>query len=265
MAHVPYEQRWAAARKRFEAATAKHRPKDAKAVAAALNGDAALVKALKSGDAVHRAGATGDGAGDEAAKALVAAGKDAVKARKAYLATLAKALDEALNQDAASRGDKAAAAACERAMKALAKDAAELEAAIGVDADRFKVQAVQAEKDAASAERAQKRWEANINGALARAAAGVAKVRAKPTPETYNELFPALARDLATQLAAAKALDGLRADPDFYRRKLAPWAGQGGDGPPMQVPPDYTARQITDLIKEFATVCKGVVQLVGGR
>lgn len=257
MAHVPYEQRWAAARKRFEAATAKHRPKDAKAVAAALNGDAALVKALKAGDAVHRAGT----AGEEAAKDLAAAGKDAVKARKAYLATLDKALDE----DAASRGDKAAAAACERAMKALAKDLAELEADIGADADRFKAQAAQAEKDAASSERAQKRWEANINGALAHAAAGVAKVRAKPTPDTYNELFPALARDLATQLAAAKALDGLRADPDFYRRKLAPWAGQGGDGPPMRVPPDYTARQITDLIKEFATVCKGVVQLVGGR
>ncbi|AIB14098.1 hypothetical protein ABAZ39_19420 (plasmid) [Azospirillum argentinense] len=257
MAHVPYEQRWAAARKRFEAATAKHRPKDAKAVAAALNGDAALVKALKAGDAVHRAGTVGD----EAAKDLAAAGKDAVKARKAYLAALDKALDE----DAASRGDKAAAAACERAMKALAKDLAELEADIGADADRFKAQAGQAEKDAASSERAQKRWEANINGALARAAAGVAKVRAKPTPDTYNELFPALARDLATQLAAAKALDGLRADPDFYRRKLAPWAGQGGDGPPMRVPPDYTARQITDLIKEFATVCKGVVQLVGGR
>ncbi|GAA4258680.1 hypothetical protein GBZ26_13920 [Azospirillum formosense] len=257
MAHVPYEQRWAAARKRFEAATAKHRAKDAKAVAAALNGDVALVKALKAGDAVHRAGTTGD----EAAKDLVAAGKDAVKARKAYLAALAKALDE----DVAGRGDKAAAAACERAMKALAKDLADLEAAIGADADRAKAQAAQAEKDAASAERAQKWWEANINGALARAAAGVAKVRAKPTPETYNELFPALARDLATQLAAAKALDGLRADPDFYRRKLAPWAGQGGDGPPMSVPPDYTARQITDLIKEFATVCKGVVQLVGGR
>ncbi|MBK3735635.1 hypothetical protein GAY29_21545 [Azospirillum brasilense] len=259
MAHVPYEQRWAAARKRFEAATAKHRPKDAKAVAAALNGDAALVKALKSGDAVHRAGV--GAAGDEGAKDLVAAGKDAVKARKAYLAALAKALDE----DAASRGDKAAAVGCERAMKALAKDLAELEADIGADADRFKAQAAQAEKDAAASERAQKRWEANINGALARAAAGVAKVRAKPTPDTYNELFPALARDLATQLAAAKALDGLRADPDFYRRKLAPWAGQGGDGPPMRVPPDYTARQITDLIKEFATVCKGVVQLVGGR
>lgn len=257
MAHVPYEQRWAAARKRFEAATAKHRPKDAKAVVAALNGDAALVKALKSGDAVHRAAT----AGDEAVKDLVAAGKDAAKARKAYLAALDKALDE----DTASRGDKAAAAACERAMKALAKDLAELEADIGADADRFKAQAAQAEKDAASAERAQKRWEANINGALARAAAGVAKVRAKPTPETYNELFPALARDLATQLAAAKALNGLRADPDFYRRKLAPWAGSGGDGPPMRVPPDYTARQITDLIKEFATVCKGVVQLVGGR
>ncbi|QCN96552.1 hypothetical protein D3093_14465 (plasmid) [Azospirillum argentinense] len=257
MAHVPYEQRWAAARKRFEAATAKHRPKDAKAVAAALNGDAALVKTLKAGDAVHRAGTVGD----EAAKDLAAAGKDAVKARKAYLAALDKALDE----DTAGRGDKAAAAACERAMKALAKDLAELEADIGADADRFKAQAAQAEKDAASSERAQKRWEANINGALARAAAGVAKVRAKPTPDTYNELFPALARDLATQLAAAKALDGLRADPDFYRRKLAPWAGQGGDGPPMRVPPDYTARQITDLIKEFATVCKGVVQLVGGR
>ncbi|NUB04744.1 hypothetical protein FW320_00860 [Azospirillum sp. Vi22] len=257
MAHVPYEQRWAAARKRFEAATAKHRPKDAKAVAAALNGDAALVKALKAGDAVHRAAT----AGDEAAKDLVAAGKDAAKARKAYLAALDKALDE----DTASRGDKAAAAACERAMKALAKDLAELEADIGADADRFKAQAAQAEKDAASSERAQKRWEANINGALARAAAGVAKVRAKPTPDTYNELFPALARDLATQLAAAKALDGLRADPDFYRRKLAPWAGSGGDGPPMRVPPDYTARQITDLIKEFATVCKGVVQLVSGR
>ncbi|MFL7901829.1 hypothetical protein ACJ41P_11885 [Azospirillum argentinense] len=257
MAHVPYEQRWAAARKRFEAATAKHRPKDAKAVAAALNGDAALVKALKAGDAVHRAGTVGD----EAAKDLAAAGKDAVKARKAYLAALDKALDE----DAASRGDKAAAAACERAMKALAKDLFDLEADIGADADRFKAQAAQAEKDAASSERAQKRWEVNINGALARAAAGVAKVRAKPTPDTYNELFPALARDLATQLAAAKALDGLRADPDFYRRKLAPWAGQGGDGPPMRVPPDYTARQITDLIKEFATVCKGVVQLVGGR
>ncbi|MBB3263918.1 uncharacterized protein involved in outer membrane biogenesis [Azospirillum sp. OGB3] len=257
MAHVPYEQRWAAARKRFEAATAKHRPKDAKAVAAALNGDAALVRALKAGDAVHRAGT----AGDEAVKDLVAAGKDAVKARKAYLAALGKALDE----DMAGRGDKAAAAACERAMKALAKDLADLEAAIGADADRFRAQAAQAEKDAASADRAQKRWEANINGALARAAAGVAKVRAKPTPDTYNELFPALARDLATQLAAAKALDGLRADPDFYRRKLAPWAGQSGDGPPMRVPPDYTARQITDLIKEFATVCKGVVQLVGGR
>lgn len=257
MAHVPYEQRWAAARKRFEAATAKHRPKDAKAVAAALNGDVALVKALKAGDAVHRAAT----AGDEAAKDLVAAGKDAAKARKAYLAALDKALDE----DTASRGDKAAAAACERAMKALAKDLAELEADIGADADRFKAQAAQAEKDAASSERAQKRWEANINGALARAAAGVAKVRAKPTPDTYNELFPALARDLATQLAAAKALDGLRADPDFYRRKLAPWAGSGGDGPPMRVPPDYTARQITDLIKEFATVCKGVVQLVSGR
>ncbi|ALJ37097.1 hypothetical protein D9623_15495 [Azospirillum brasilense] len=257
MAHVPYEQRWAAARKRFEAATAKHRPKDAKAVAAALNGDAALVKALKAGDAVHRAVT----AGEEAVKGLVAAGKDAVKARKAYLATLGKALDE----DTASRGDKAAATACERAMKALAKDLADLEESIGGDADRLKAQAAQAEKDAASSERAQKRWEANINGALARAAAGVAKVRAKPTPDTYNELFPALARDLATQLAAAKALDGLRADPDFYRRKLAPWAGQGGDGPPMRVPPDYTARQITDLIKEFATVCKGVVQLVGGR
>ncbi|OYD84292.1 hypothetical protein [Azospirillum brasilense] len=257
MAHVPYEQHWAAARKRFEAATAKHRPKEAKAIAAALNGDAAVIKALKSGDAVHRAATTGDAA----AKDLAAAGKDFLKARKAYLAALDKALDE----EAASRGDKAAAAAFERAMKALAKDVAELDAAIGADADRFKAQAAQAEKDAASAERAQKRWEANINGALARAAAGVAKVRAKPTPETYNELFPALARDLAAQLAAAKALDGLRADPDFYRRKLAPWAGQGGDGPPMRVPPDYTARQITDLIKEFATVCKGVVQLVGGR
>lgn len=261
MAHVPYVQRWAAARKRFEAATAKHRPKDAKAVAAALNGDAALVKALKAGDAVHRAATASDGAGDGAAKDLAAAGKDAVKARKAYLAALDKALDE----DTAIRGDKAAAAACERALKALAKELADLEAAIGADAERAKAQAVQAEKDAASSERAQKRWEANINGALARAAAGVAKVRAKPTPDTYNELFPALARDLATQLAAAKALDGLRADPDFYRRKLAPWAGQGGDGPPMRVPPDYTARQITDLIKEFATVCKGVVQLVGGR
>ncbi|MDQ2106018.1 hypothetical protein [Azospirillum isscasi] len=257
MAHVPYEQRWAAARKRFEAATAKHRPKDAKAVATALNGDAAVVKALKAGDAVHR----NPGDGDAAAKGLAAAAKEVAKARKAYLAALDKALDE----DTASRGDKAAAAAFDRAMKPFVKDLSTLEEAIGADADRFAAQAAQAEKDAASAERAQKRWEAAINGALARAAAGVAKVRAKPTPDTYNDLFPALARDLAAQLAAAKALDGLRADPDFYRRKLAPWAGQGGDGPPMRVPPDYTARQITDLIKEFATVCKGVVQLVNGR
>lgn len=261
MAHVPYEQRWAAARKRFEAATAKHRPKDAKTVAAALNGDSAVLKALKSGDAVHR----NPGAGDDAAKDLAAAAKDFAKARKAYLAALDKALGEMLDKDGATRGDKAAAAACDRAMKAFAKELSDLEGAVGEDSDRLKAQAAQAGKDAASAEKAQKRWEANINGALARAAAGVAKVRAKPTPDTYNELFPALARDLAAQLAAAKALDGLRADPDFYRRKLAPWAGQGGDGPPMRVPPDYTARQITDLIKEFATVCKGVVQLVSSR
>ena len=257
MAHVPYEQRWAAARKRFEAATVKHRPKDAKAVAAALNGDAAVIKALKAGDAVHRGG----NGGDDAAKGLLTAAKDFVKARKVYLAALDKALDE----DAARREDKTAAAAIDRAMKPFAKELTALEEAICADADRFAAQAAQAVKDAASAEKAQKRWEANINGALARAAAGVAKVRAKPTPETYNDLFPALARDLATQLAAAKALDGLRADPDFYRRKLAPWAGQAGDGPPMRVPPDCTARQITDLIKEFATVCKGVVQLVIAR
>lgn len=245
MAHVPYEQRWAAARKRFEAAIAKAKPKDAKPVAAALNGDSATLRALKAGDLAHRRCA----AGEDAAKDLATAAKDFAKVRKGYLAALVKAL-----------GDEGG-----RPGETFVKELSALEAAMAADADRFKTQAAQAEKDAASAEKAQKRWEANINGALARAAAGVAKVRAKPTPDTYNDLFPALARDLSAQLAAAKALDGLRADPDFYRRKLAPWAGQAGDGPPMRVPPDCTARQITDLIKEFATVCKGVVQLVKGR
>ena len=265
MAHIPFDQRWDKVKKEFEAITGKHKPRESKGIFNAFGSHTGLSKALKSCEAAYRlcdtTSDTDAKAGQEAARVYAAVSKEFAKARKSYQAVLEKAVAA----EFAKREEKDAKSAYERALKFLAKELSSLEATIDASVGMYAMKFDKAAKDLSTTEKMLRNWEKNINGALARAAAGVAKVRAKPTPDTYNDLFPTLARDITMQLVIARQINGLRAEPDFYRKKLDPWANQSGAGLPVKVPADYTARQITDLIKEFATVCKGVVQLVNAR
>jgi hypothetical protein len=261
MALVAYDQRWEKLRKDFEAASGKHRPKDAKGIATALGNHSGVSKALKACSAAHETCERTSGAdvkaAEKAVKDFAAALKDFSKAKTGYLAGLGKAFD----QEFAACPAKDAKSAVERLLKLLTKELDSLESsvtgAVGTYARTFD----EAAQAAAADEKLIKSWEKAIEATLARAAAGVAKVRAKPTPETYNELFPALARDISAQLDAARKIRGLKAEPDFFKKRLAPWAASV-DGLPVKVPPDYTAKQIIDLLKDFAAICKGIVQLI---
>ena len=265
MAHTAFDQRWDKVKKEFEAITGKHKPKESKGIFNAFGSYTGLSKSLKSCEAAYQlcdtTNSTDAKAGQNAVKAYVAALKDFSKAKKSYVAVLEKAIYD----EFVKREEKDAKSAYERALKFMMKELDALESTIGASVGMYTTKFDQAAKNQSVEEKMLKNWEKNINGALARAAAGVAKVKAKPVPETYNELFPTLARDITMQLVFARKIDNLKAEPDFYKKKLDPWANQSGSGLPVKVPEDYTAKQIMDLMKEFSTVCKGVVQLVNSR
>lgn len=265
MAHTPYDQRWDKVKKEFEAMTGKHKPKESKGIFNAFGSYTGLSKSLRSCETAYDLCDTTNGddskAGASAVKSYAGALKDFSKAKKSYVAVLEKAIYD----EFVKREEKDAKSAYERALKFMMKELDALEATISASVAMYTTKFDKASKDQSTAEKMLKNWEKNINGALARAAAGVAKVKAKPTPETYNELFPTLARDITMQLVFARKIDDLKAEPDFFKKKLDPWANQSGTGLPVKVPGDYTAKQIIDLIKEFSSVCKGVVQLVNTR
>lgn len=265
MAHTPYDKQWDEVKKEFEAITGKHKPKESKGIFNAFGKHTGLSGSLKSCEAAYqlcdRTSSEDAKAGQAAVKNYAAALKDFSKAKKSYVAVLEKAIYD----EFVKREEKDAKSAYERALKFLVKELDALESSIDASVGMYVTKFDKAVKDLSTADKMLKNWEKNINGALARAAAGVAKVKTKPTPETYNELFPTLARDITMQLVFARKIDNLKAEPDFFKKKLDPWANQSGTGLPVKVPTDYTAKQIIDLIKEFSSVCKGVVQLVNSR
>lgn len=265
MAHTAYDQQWEKAKREFEALTGKHKPKESKGIFNAFGSHTGLSGALKKCEkaltACDTTNSTDAKEGKKVVAAFQAASKDFSKAKKSYVDVLQKAIYAEFDK----REEKDFKTNYEKALKFLVKELGGLEASIESAVAMYTQKFDEAAKDLSVEQKMLKNWEKNINGALARAAAGVAKVKAKPTAETYNELFPTLARDITMQLVFARKIDGLVADPDFFKKKLDPWANQSNNGEPVKVPQDATAKQILDYMKEFSAACKGIVQLVNSR
>ncbi|PGH57819.1 hypothetical protein CRT60_07515 [Azospirillum palustre] len=265
MAHTPYDQQWDKAKKEFEALTGKHKPKESKGIFNAFGSHTGLSGSLKKCEkaltACDTVNSTDVKEGKKVVAAFLAASKDFSKAKKGYLEVLQKEIYAEFDK----RTEKDFKTNYEKALKFLVKELAALEATIESAVGMYTQKFNEAEKDLSVEQKMLKNWEKNINGALARAAAGVAKVKAKPTAETYNELFPTLARDITMQLVFARKIEGLLADPDFFKKKLDPWANQSNANEPVKVPADATPKVILDHMKEFSAACKGVVQLVNSR
>lgn len=100
-----------------------------------------------------------------------------------------------------------------------------------------------------------------MRAALARGAAAAAKVKAKPTVETYNSIFPTAARDISMQLVLAKDLNGFLADPDVLIKALRPFANQEGKAP-ATLPQDATPPQVIKNLVDFAKELKRAQQFV---
>lgn len=261
MAHTPFDQEWTSAKAEFEKITGVKKPKESKGILNAFGSHTGLSGALKKCEAGYQlCNNTVDtkvAEGKKAAKAFAATAKAFKAAEKSYLAVLKKAVDD----EFAKRPDPKTKSTYERGLKFLQKELDALdktiEASVASNIQKFD----KAAQSLSVKEKMLQNWNKNIAGALARAAAQAAKVKANPTPTAYNALFPTAARDITMQLVFARDIPGLKGDPDIFLKKLAPWANQNSTGVPVKVPDDYTPKQITDLIAQFTAEVKKVAVL----
>jgi hypothetical protein len=265
VAHVAFDKAWEDAKKEFETITKQKKPKESKKLKNAFGShtglSGSLTKCEKKYVECNSIVDTDVKKGGKAAKSFAGALKDFSKAKTTYM----KVLEDAIYKELVDRPEKDVKSVYERALKYLKKELAALEATISASVDANIQKFDSAAQDLSVKEKMLKNWQKNIKGALARAAAGAAKVKAKPTPETYNELFPTAARDITMQLVFARDIPDLKADPDTFKAKLDPWANQSTTGLPVKVPAEYTDKEILALLKSFTKELKNVVQLVDNR
>jgi hypothetical protein len=261
MAHMIYDQEWQAAKTEFETITGVKKPKESKGIFNAFGSHTGLSGSLKKCEAAYQAAFVISDLkpkeGAKAAKAFADTAKAYHTAKESYLAVLKKAMAD----EFAKRPDPKTKSVYERGLKFLKKELDAIEATMTAD-----IKALVQKFDAASAslsikEKQLANWEQNINGAIARAIAGAAKVKTNPTPAAYNALFPTAARDITMQLVNARSISGLKADPDTFYAKLAPWANQNGTAPPVVLPNTATPQQVTQFISAFVAEVKKVAVL----
>jgi len=259
---MSYAADWESAKTEFERITGLKKPKESKGVFNAFGSHTGLSSSLKECDSAFTlcsdTAADNAKAGPKAVKDFTAAFKKYQSAKKSYLAVLEKAIYDEVR----SRPDPNTKSTYERALKALSKKLEALESTIDANLASCIQKFDAAAKSLGMKEKMVANWAKNMNAALARAAAGAAKVKADPTPKAYNDLFPKAARDITMQLVFARDLSGLNADPDVLKAKIDPWANQSSSAPPVRVPDTANGAQIAQLIKAFTVEVKRVKHMV---
>ncbi len=264
MAKAPLAEMWEEAKKAFETATGKKKPKESKGIANAWGSFTGLSGSLEKFDKADAAAEktdnrkesdlkTGGKLLEEMEKQLAAF----VKAKDQYAKVLEKAIDEQIDE----RAEKDTKTTYERALKFMMKSLVAV-----VDTGESRVTAIRQrfnpeEKDLGVKSKMLLNWEKNMKGAVARAVAGVAKVKATPTVATYNSIFPTAARDVTMQLVFAKDIDGLLADPEPILRAMNPFASQAGNAP-AQLPDNATEVHVKQFLDAFTQELKKAGQLV---
>ncbi|MBV8651356.1 MAG: hypothetical protein JO255_07800 [Alphaproteobacteria bacterium] len=265
MAHMVYDQEWQAAKTEFEKITGVKKPKESKGVFNAFGAHTGLSGSLKKCEAAYQAAfEVSDLKPKEGAKAV----KDFASAAAAYHSAKTSymtVLEKALAEEFKNRPNPQTKSVYERGLKFLKKELDAIEATMAAEIKALTQKFDAGSKDLSIKQKQLANWEQNINGAIKRAIAGAAKVKANPTPAAYNALFPTAARDITMQLVLARNIEDLRADPDPIHAKLAPWANQNSTTPPTTVPQTATAQQITALIAAFIVEVKKASELANNR
>jgi hypothetical protein len=258
MAHAPFDKAWDNAKTEFQKITGKHKPKEPKNITNAFGKHTGLSGSLKKCEESYQACEKTDNV-KEAKKgqklALEFAGhlKEYTAAKDQYMNTLDATIHKEV--DAREKGPKED---YERALKYLRKELVSLEANIKAAVVSYTQKFDAAAKNLSITEKMIANYETNMKGCLARAMAGVAKVKATRSAAAYNALFPTTARDISMQLVFAEKMDGLRfvVDPGQLKASLAPWIGNHSiptNSSPEQV--DVAIRQFNEVLKNVTTHC----------
>ncbi|SFR83260.1 hypothetical protein [Sphingomonas jatrophae] len=255
---------WKDAKKSFESITGKSKPKESKGLANAFGSHTGLSGSLEKFDKLDAASV----ATDNRSPADCAKGQKIVKEMQSTLASFAKAstaysgvLSKTIAGEIDKRTELEAKTTYERALKMLTKSLTAIE-----DTAEARIKAAQqrfdaAEKDLGMKQKMLNNWKKNMTGAVARGIAGAAKVKAKPTVEVYNSIFPTAARDITMQLVFAKDIDGLLADPTPILKSMNPWASQSG-GAPARLPTTATEADVKKYLAGFIAELKKADKLV---
>lgn len=251
---------WDKAKKEFEAATGKKKPKESKGIFNAFGAHTGLSGSLKATDkgiddvekAISACKSDADiQASKPIAKLLDELAKEAKKfatAKTGYVSVLEKEM----GKEFAARPDKDTKSLYEKCLKSLKKELDAIEATVQSRVSGFKIRVEQA---GSITQQMQANFEKNWSAVIARAKAAVGKIKADPTPKTWNTVFPKAARDVTMQLGIAKTMGGWQADPDGFARPLMPFANQKGEVPSV-LPPDTAADAVLTHLKTFTTGCK---------
>jgi len=255
---------WDNAKKTFEQMTGKKKPKESKGIFNAFGSYTGMSGALEKFDkAESGAGKTNTEktsdlkAGNKLVDEMETQLGNFKKASASYSSVLGKEIGKEINQR--TEGD--IKTAFERALKYLNKELDAVqetgESRVGAMRQRFNT----AEKDLSVKEKMLLNWQNNVKAALARAAAAAGKVKASPTVETYNSIFPKAARDVTMQLVFAKDLDGFLMDPKDILQSMGPWGRQDGKEP-ATLPEDATQKDVITNLVGFVKELKKAQQLV---
>lgn len=248
--------RWETAKDEFTRITGKKKPKPNGLIAKAFN-HSGLTKAMKECDkALESVEKERDQA--KRAKLLSDAAKKVApmhSAAKDYI----KVLDSAIKDEIADKGEKTDYS------KGLKYLSAQLDALAKWYDAKIDQQKIAADQSTGAAEKAVKMVQKSVVSTLANAVAGLKKVKADPTPATFNEIFNQSdnpARKLQVQLVAAangqkKGLlptRGIRVDPRTVADMLTPWQA-GGKGQAIATD-DMDKAAILKRLGELADIVK---------
>lgn len=263
MAWDPHAE-WLAAKKSFETITGTKKPKETAGIVAAFTNHTGLSGSLKevkaAYDKVFLISDLEVKDGLKAMKEFKSAEKSFNGAKKTYLTILDKEIKDVIR----NKPDPNIKSTYEKALKFLRKELDALESTTAAQIASFEQKFDVASKNLSQAQKQLNNWSVNVNAACKRGIAAAAKIKADPTPATWNASFPTAARDITMQLVHARKLSDLAADPDTLAAPLLGYANQGG-GLPATVPLTHTAKEILPLLKTYINAVKKVVELAARR
>ena len=263
---MTYSQAWLAAKAEFETLTGVSKPKESKGIFNAFGSYTGMSGTLKECDETRAAAENLNNTdqniknGAKLVDGYEASWKKFTKAAAGYSAVLEKAIDaEVMNR---GPGQKAM---YEKALKALKKQLAALDATIEANVAGQKQRFNKAERDLGAKERMLKIWETSMKGAVARGIAAAAKVKTDLAPATYNSIFPKAARDITMQLVFARDIENIRIDPKTLQDRLDIWGNPGTAGSLSSLPADATPGDVLSSLRAFIVELKQAKSLLENR